>query len=446
MNVLLIEPPFFRLLGEKRRWTPVGLLNIANKLIEAGYNVTVYNADADYSSEFEIVLSYSDRFYLTDRILDNSVLSVGVFEEIFKVIEEYEPDIIGISVKSDSVPIVQKLIMLIKRLAKPIKVVLGGPHFDIDPYPEYFREADMIFKGEAEGSIVAALNELMFTDEKPLIISSTDLRDTILPDNLRPLNLNSLPDFQFNHLYLQKKQLISACRGCPFKCSFCYKSIDSGRVRFLSGENLVKNMQALDELHKINRFYIVDDTFGVNETQLIEMKKTLQDIKAQYSWSCMSHVRVLNRRKVALMKQMGCNAVHLGIESGSEKMLKLLKKQITVDQIKECAALLNEYEIELRAFMMVGLPGETDLDVNESLSLLEEIKPNEVAAQVYQPYPNTILYKKLEQKGVKITIDWTTFKRYDLNYSLFQGQAPEKIDRRIRRFLTFADSWNSGYN
>ncbi len=443
MNVLLIEPPYFRLLGEKRSWVPVGLLSIAAVLRKAGHDVSVYNADADYSGH-EHVLNYSDRFYLTRSLMDDSDLSSQVFQEIVETIKGHEADVVGISVKSDSVPVVKKLIGIVNEIVPAAKIILGGSHFDVDPEPRYFSESDVIIRGEAEGIIVQAIESLGTGRRTGLTPLSA--QGTIGLSSLETISLNYLPRFQFERLSVQKKQLLSTSRGCPYRCSFCYMSIKSAPPRFVAGDRVVEDMVALQNNHGISKFYIVDDTFGMQRRQLDEMYESLRRRQASFAWSCMSHVKVLDRATISLMKKMGCNAIHLGIESGSENMLSRLRKNVRVSEITKCAQMIHDHGIELRAFMMVGLPDETDSDIDQSVKLLTEIRPEEIAAQVYQPYPNTILWQEIEQRGANKQPDWLSFRRCRLNYDLFPGQEKAAIDRRIELFLNFADAWNQERN
>lgn len=444
MEILLIEPPYYRLLGEKKRWAPVGLLYLAGVLEEAGHNVIVYNADADYNTKENYLLNYSQRHFLTRSIHDSTSMAIEIFNELREVIITQKPDLVGISVKSDCVPIVIKIIKLVKDICGKTRVILGGPHFFVDRECPYFHNVDKIFIGEAEGALLDYVGSINVK------IPSQRQLPTFIPgsfslDSLPLLSLKNLPDFQSKNINMINKQMLSASRGCPFRCYFCYKSIDKGSTRYLSGSRIVENMVSLNEGYSINKFYIVDDTFGINLQQISDMHYSLKKGNYNLTWTCMSHVRVLDEYKIVLMKEMGCTAVHLGIESGSEKILKLIGKNVTVSDILKCTDLLNKYNIDIRVFMIVGLPFEDDSDVTASTDLMLYIKPDEIAAQVYQPYPNTILYNQLLENDITIKINWQEFIRCNINYSIYKGQAKEDIDARIKYFLHFADVWNSNH-
>lgn len=445
MNILFIEPPYYRLIGEIKRWSPIGLLYLASILEEAGNHVIVYNADADYSSARDQLLSYSDRHFLTKHILDSNSITANIFNELQELVIDFKPDLVGISVKSDCVPIVIKIMDMIKDVCGTAKIILGGPHFSVDRECLYFEAADKIFIGEAEGQILNYVESICNNKRHKRKSTVFASRDFSL-DNLPLLDLKFLPRFQLNNVDTINKQMLSASRGCPFTCYFCYKSIDvGGSVRYLTGARIVQNMLKLKNEYLISKFYIVDDTFGINQKQLSEMRDSIKFHDLDIRWTCMSHVKVLNEQKIVLMKEMGCVAVHLGIESGSDRILKKIGKNVTVADIKRCVALLHKYKIEVRVFMIVGLPFENDEDLVASEDLMANIKPSEIAAQVYQPYPNTILYNQLLQDDTIIEINWPQFIRCNINYNLYKGQASSEVDARIEHFLHFADSWNTNH-
>ncbi len=437
MRILLLEPPFFRLLGEKRIYVPVGLLYLAKKLEDGGHDTIVFNSDSDYSTPNETVLSYREKYFESNKIIHNSSIKNEIFNDIFSLIDDFMPNIIGISVKSESVPVVVELLDLIKKLNINIKTILGGPHFNVDPVSIYFKKVDYIMIGEAENNICEVV-DAVFNKKDPVFN-----KNIVNLEELPLLTLKYLPKFQKKNIQNQKKQLISTARGCPFKCSFCYKSISVQTGRFLSGENIYLNIEKFYTEYKIDKFFIVDDTFGVDSSQLSTFVDLIVRTGLPVSWSCMSHASILTENKIAIMHQGGCKSIHLGVESGSDNILRLLNKKTSTKQIDTVSKLMHKYNIKLHAFMMVGLPGETKEDIELSVELVNKIKPSEIAAQVYQPYPNTLLFKKLLEQNHNIEIDWPSFTRLSLHDHHFRGSDAIEVNERINSFLNFADNWNS---
>lgn len=436
MNLLFIEPPFFRILGEKRKYIPVGLIYLASILEKNGHRPFVYNADSDYSSSRETVLTYSEKYYLSREINQLTQRKVEIYDEIRSIINDCSPSVIGISVKSETVPIVIEIILLIKKISPDIKIILGGPHFDVDNGLNYFNNVDYIIKGEAEKNIVGIIDSLFNNT-----VYKIDCTPIVL-DELPYLNLKYLPKVQLKNISHQDKQLLSTARGCPFRCSFCYKSIGNNAMRYLSGDNIFNNMLMIYNNYGIKKYYIVDDTFGININQLSTLVKRIKASSLPIKWSCMSHVSVLTEEKIKLMSEGGCIAIHLGVESGSEKMLKMLGKDTTIDEIKHISELIHKHKIKLNSFMLVGLPLETMNDIEQSIDLINKTCPDEVAAQVYQAYPNTILFKELDKHGLAPRINWPKFSRLSFHTHRFRGLHKDEIDYRINILLNYADNWN----
>lgn len=155
----------------------------------------------------------------------------------------------------------------------------------------------------------------------------------------------------------------------------------------------------------------------------------------------MSHVRVLTEEKLAFLKELGCSAIHLGVESGSQRMLDLMQKNIQLPDVIRCADMIHQYGIELRAFILFGVPGETAVDLALTKQLLKRIRPDEVAAQVYVPYNNTSLYHLLRSEQMIEPITWSHFIKSHLQYGVVKQHVCD--DPLIEDFFRFVDEWNS---
>ena len=151
MDVLLIEPPYYKLIGEVRFWIPIGLMNLAHYLNEAGITTKVYNGDATPDFEVGKGLSYSDKFYRSGVVNDSSTLLwKQTLKEIEMLLMEGRPKVVGISVKSDTVVSALTIISLIRRCDPEIKIFVGGAHFTSLLDEVFYRTADAIIVGEGE--------------------------------------------------------------------------------------------------------------------------------------------------------------------------------------------------------------------------------------------------------------------------------------------------------
>jgi len=440
MNVLFIEPPYYRLMGEMRFWLPIGLFNLAHYLKESGIEAKVYNADATSNYSIEKSLTYSEKYYLSDMVnSENNPLWMDIFAEIYEVVHDVQPDAVGISIKSDTVHSALRIISYIKSIFPEVKIFVGGAHFSTYNDNLFSSIADTIVVGEAEDIIVDIVKNLRMAPCNKLVSQSKCDYDV---NSYFDLDFSLIADSQKSGLSKITKLMIASSRGCPFSCAFCFKSIESNnKVRFVEGRTVGNFIKKFYESHGIKKYYFVDDTFGVNEKQLNEFALSLGNIVNYIQWSCMSHVRVLTVEKVKFLKLSGCNAIHLGVESGSQRILNMLNKNILVEDIISCADLLHKYEIDLRAFIIIGIPTETSSDLECTKKLIERICPSEVAAQVYIPYNGTRLYNTLKKEGSIDSIDWSTFVKSSIDYGkVIKGKSKNKS---IQSIFSFVDNWNA---
>jgi radical SAM superfamily enzyme YgiQ (UPF0313 family) len=427
-------------MGEMRFWLPIGLFNLAHYLKEYGIEAKVYNADATSDYSVEKTLTYSEKYYLSDMVnSENNPLWADILAEISEAVHDVQPDAVGISIKSDTVRSALRVISYIKSIVPGIKIFAGGAHFSAYNDNIFSSVADAIVVGEAENIIVDIVKNLGMASSNKLVFQSKFDYDV---NAYFDLDFSLITDSQKNGLSKITKLMIASSRGCPFTCAFCFKSIESNnKVRFVEGKTVGNFIKKFYESHGIKKYYFVDDTFGINEKQLNEFVSSLGCIVNSIQWSCMSHARILTDEKVKLLKLSGCNAIHLGVESGSQRILNMLNKNILVEDIIRCADLLHSYEIDLRAFIIIGIPTETDDDLECTKELIERICPSEVAAQVYIPYNGTRLYNTLTKDGSIDSIDWLTFVKSSIDYGkVIKGKNKNKS---IQRFFSFVDNWNA---
>lgn len=444
LEILLIEPPYYRLMGERRFWVPLGLLGLARVLRSHGLSTYVYNADATVvPRNGQRVLTYSEKFYDSDVLGNDNTDRINmVVDEFTRVLREYRPAVVGISVKSDAVPVAIMTIDLVRRELPQARIMLGGPHFSAQIDPVLAKRADAICVGEGE-AVVADLARILL--DAPLgpepIIQSGAQHEPFDVNESATIDFDCLVDHQATAHHSLSKLMIASSRGCPFTCAFCSMGTKNRSVRYMDGGRVGDMMKELRERLGVTKYYFVDDTFGLSNRQLDEFGESLGELRGTFRWSCMSHANVLTRQRVERLRGLGCDAIHLGVESGSQRMLDLLDKRVKVERLIQCADDIHHEGVDLRAFVMVGIPGETPRDLCDTRNLIERMQPSEVAAQVYVPYQGTALFNRLRGDGLIAPLDWTQFIKSHLHYG---RQKPEKnSDASIRGFLEFADEWNS---
>jgi anaerobic magnesium-protoporphyrin IX monomethyl ester cyclase len=189
-------------------------------------------------------------------------------------------------------------------------------------------------------------------------------------------------------------------RGCPYQCSFCdVYNIMGRKLRLRSYQNVVDEIQNMVQNYGIKEIFIKDSTFTINKKWVMNFCNELLARKIDISYLCNTRVDCIDEPLIKKMKETGCRQISLGIESANEEILKNIKKNITISQVKKAFQLLNKYGIETQAFFMIGNPGETEKTVRETIDLAKELCPDYAVFSVTMLFPNTDLYKWAVAKG-----------------------------------------------
>jgi len=337
-----------------------------------------------------------------------------------------------------------------------VLVVWGGQHPTI--LPEQClknKNIDIIVRGEGEITFYELIKAL---DKKKSLknikgISYKKNRKIIHNPDREFADLNELPHLPYHLLntkdYLTKRLNVSSLymetsRGCPNNCGFCYsKFFNKCRWRALNAEKVIENIKrAVDNL-KIKNIYFHDDNFFVNTKRVENIVREIIKEKFDIIWepqgSDINYVNKLSNKSLRLLEQSGCSRLTFGVESGSNRILKLINKGISVKNVISLNKKLSQYRMIANYNFMSGFPTETLDDlrktVNLSLRLLEQNKNSTISnILIYTPYPGTELYPLVLRKGLiqpkslegwinyntdTVNLPWLSKERKKLLESLF---------------------------
>ncbi len=230
----------------------------------------------------------------------------------------------------------------------------------------------------------------------------------------------------YNESYLERPiGVIMSERGCPFGCSYCVRTFGR-QLLSRSAESILSEIETLGIRHGIRNIRFMDDTFTTNRARLLRLCQGLIERRLGVAWTCLTRVDVVDAEALSLMRRAGCRRIYLGLESGSQRVLDSLHKGLTVEAIREKMAAVRESGIEASAFFIVGAPGETDDDVEQSIRLAIELDLDYVIVTKMQYWPGTDLY---ESHGD--TVGFDLFSGEEL---LYAPAALEQAGVRQRRF------------
>lgn len=415
MKVLLINPPRFNeivadnpaFIDEERGYNPpLGLLYLASYLKKnSNHELSVLDAQVDN-------LSYGDVFS--------------------RHIEAINPDVIGITVMTFTLVDVVKTLKLIKevsqKLGKKIIVVLGGPHAHIFPEETLgLDNVDFAIKGEGEVPFFSLLEALEgrgdFSEIKGLVyreegkIFNNPVGDLI--ENLDELpfpDRELLPVEKYSSL-LGAGRIVTTMftsRGCPFQCTFCDRPHLGKKFRSRSALNVVDEMETCLKLG-IEEILIYDDTFTVNRQRVIDICNEIKKRQLKFCWDIRARVDTVDEEILKQLKSAGCSRIHFGVESGTEKILKVLNKGIHLNQIKKAFKAARNAGIETLGYFMIGAPTETKEDILETINFAKKINPDYVHITILTPYPATEIYRLALAEGVIGDDYWLEFARHPEN-------------------------------
>jgi radical SAM superfamily enzyme YgiQ (UPF0313 family) len=301
----------------------------------------------------------------------------------------------------------------VKQINPHCKIIVGGPHVNAldEQILQHYPFIDVVVRMEGEETTLDIVKGKPF--EQILGITWRNNRDIIRnPDRPLVRNIDSfyydyslvLPqvegwkDFEIPYELQKLNALpIIASRGCPFQCTFCAAHEQWGRIyRYLSPEELVERMKYLVTQYNIGYFRFYDALFIGSNERMLKFCDLLE--KSRLNVHFRIDIRVGTSRNVLeRLRNVGCDVVGFGVESGSDRILKRINKGITREKVEETIKICKELGYWTIGFFMISLPDETMEDVKKTFELFKFFDCLNV--QFFKIHPNTSFYNELKQRG-----------------------------------------------
>lgn len=405
-KVLLINPPFYRLMNSHFNGLSLGLCYMASVLKNAGFNVRIYNADYLNDTKYITQKDLLENYENYKAILGNPYHPI--WQEIRKVVEKFEPDLVGITALTGTYKSAEMIAEIVKSHDPKITLVIGGVHPMILPDEVTNNKMfDLVVRGEGENTFL----EIARGEKKENILGLTyrDDNGTVVHNLERPFikDLDTIP-FPARDLYINETEsmdygYIMTGRGCPFQCTYCAsKKIWNRQARFRSEQNVIDELKYVLKTFGTRSFYFIDDTFTLDRKRAKKICQMIIDEGMDIEWICDTRVDTLDEELLNLMKRSGCNRVKIGVESGSDRILKKIKKGINKDQIRRAVSLIRKAGIDFTIYLMIGFPTETDEEVHETIDFARELNPKYYSLSILAPYPGTEIYEDVIGSGITL--------------------------------------------
>lgn len=379
-----------------------------------------------------------------------------------EIIERFKPDLIGFTVFTFAYKESYSFINEVKRLAPNAHIIVGGPHISTIreeflrqcPEVDYgcVKEGDDLLPELCGGKPLGEIPNLLYRENGEIKYAG---------DRPYILNLDVVPwpkyeKFDLSH-YIAEKGLISS-RGCPFQCTFCSIHATTGRrFRMRSAKNMVDEIEYWYS-RGFRQFNFLDDNFTLLEKRVYEFCAELErrNITKGLILRATNGVRadMLDRPMLTRMKEVGFKSLMIGVESASPKVLKILKKGETIEEIREAVTTACDLGYDITLSFIYGTPGETVEDIEQSVAFAKEMPVTSVNFNSLMPYPKTEIYQWIERNNrfhILPEVYMNTFDKHEQEpifdtdelpcetriklYTMLRGVEREVRSRRIKRIF-----------
>ena len=390
MRILLSNPPWFE--DDGKRWG-----------IRAGSRWPfTFPASRNGYFPFPFLMAYATSYlrqYGVAAFMVDSILTRESLESCVRRLQSIEFDWVIIETSS---PSIENDLKIAEMATKFSKVALAGPHatvFAEELIQKPFVSA--VLKGEYEKNAL----KLTQTDEKR--IYDYDILEDLsaIPYPFRDYNVYQYQD-RFPVSPPGPQLQMWGSRGCPFKCIFCLwppVMYNSRKYRARSAEAILAEID--DTLSRFPRFasiYFDDDTFNIGEERILAICEGMK--KIDKPWQAMCRADTCSIDTFRQMKESGCNAVKLGVESGSQRMVDACKKNLNLDTVRKVVPALKKMGIFVHLTFTWGLPRETEEDRQATRDFLRDLNPNSHQESCCAAFPGTPYWEMKTKAGEKI--DW----------------------------------------
>ncbi len=339
-------------------------------------------------------------------------------QEIIEKIQKAQPKWVGFTATAISIHKAAELAGSLKRFAPKIITIIGGAQLSALPEEmmEEFPDFDLGVLGEGEQTILELLNCLHKKGElneiNGLVIREngklrlTKDREYIKDLDRIPLPAwDLLPDIRkhyqpaaFNSRRFPASSILTS-RGCPGKCTFCDLSVFKNTCRSFSAEYVMEMIRILRNNYGIREISIHDDNFLMFRPRLIKVCELLIGQRWNLSWSCNGRIDQVTPEILSLIRRAGCWQIGYGIESGSEEILKRIRKGINIEQITSAVRWTQEARIRVRGYFILGCPGETKETMMKTIDFAKRLGVDDFQVTYFTPFPGSEAFLNADRYG-----------------------------------------------
>lgn len=349
-------------------------------------------------------------------------------------------DVYGITGVTPNFIYMKKITHLLKQREPHKLIIAGGVHATVLPYHLLnTSDVDVCVIGEGEKAIEKIVDGIPLENIPGIVTKEfsnlpgelLDNIDTPFPDRDAIDYFEYMKPQTYSYLDKSREGSIITSRGCPYKCSYCasYK-IHNGKVRFRTSLNVYEELRYMKDKYDIGLCNFVDDTFILNKKRVSEICDYIKPLGIK--WFFLTRVDHVDFDLFMKMKDSGCVSVTFGFESGSNRILKFLNKNTTIEQAYNAIEISKKVGFKVRGQLMVGLPSETKEDVELTASFIKKTnkKVDAFGIHLFQPFPGCDIWERPDKYDYPIDKD-TDFRKY---HTIGKPGDEDINDDRVKQF------------
>jgi anaerobic magnesium-protoporphyrin IX monomethyl ester cyclase len=364
------------------------------------------------------------------------------------IFKDLDFDIIGVSSITPNFSKACELIKAIKERGFRGRVVIGGSHATALPEQALrLSGADLVCIGEGEAAMTKLANDVPLGDICSLgWIENGNFKPGQADTITESLDNYPFPAFQLFdlarygsfHMVMvpagTKDGIIITSRGCPFSCDFCSKI--SPTIRFRSPENIVSEIRQMKQQFGYKRFSFIDDCFNANPKRAKEICRRIIQEKLEIAFSLPSGVRadLLDEELVGLMKESGCTAANIGVESWDDAVRSSMNKKLNREAAITAVQLLRKHGIVCTAYFIMGHYYDTLESLQRNIDAVKELGADFFQFAKFVPMPGSRIYKRITEEGRIRDVDFSKFSIFgDASVMEHPRLSNDDIDAAIKR-------------
>jgi len=341
-------------------------------------------------------------------------------------LRELRPDVVGIQAITFTILDARLAAQAARRAAPAASVVVGGPHANLFPEETAAMPGvDYVLLGEGEGNINPFLDALEGRADMAavpgLVRRQADGSVPAGPPNPLIEDLDALPmparhlldNTRYSSVLGKGRYLttIMSSRGCPARCIFCDRPHLGKRFRARSAGSVAREMTECAARFGVDEFFFYDDTFTIDRERVIAICEAIRGRGLRAAWDIRARISNVDREMLAALRRAGCARIHFGIESGSERIQRRIRKGVDLDKARLVFAWCRDLGIESLAYFMFGFPGEGPREVRETMDYALSIPCDYIHVAVTTPFPGTELYRLGLETGLYANDCWREYAR-----------------------------------